>query len=340
MATAVLTSPLDVLRTRLQSDFYRDKLAHRPPVPHNSIYRSAFRHIHETFHILYSIQHTEGWRGFFRGLGPSLTGVVPASAVKFYAYGNAKTFLNERAGLDKDSALLHLISATAASISTSTATNPIWLVKTRLQLDKADAERSGARRYKNSLDCIRQVLRQEGIRGFYRGLGVSYLGAGETALHLTLYEQLKILLNGKEGHAKRGTVMGEISSWLNVSGAAAGSKVIAVLVSYPHEVIQPAIRETFLTHAGDPDEDTTRADGQRQAQVHGHNTVLPADVEGGGTGVAVRRADGASAAGGAVGGDYARGLRGCLAAAQCAGEEGRRSVDCRRVVYIHTLLCQ
>jgi solute carrier family 25 protein 33/36 len=236
MATAVLTSPLDVLRTRLQSDFYRDKLARPAPAPHGSILRSGFRHISETFHILYSIQHTEGWRGFFRGLGPSLTGVVPASAVKFYAYGNAKTFLHERAGLEKDSPLLHLISATAASISTSTATNPIWLVKTRLQLDKADAERSGARRYKNSLDCVRQVLRQEGVRGFYRGLGVSYLGAGETALHLTLYEQLKIVLNGRQAHAREGTMMGELSKWLNVGGAAAGSKVIAVLVSYPHEV--------------------------------------------------------------------------------------------------------
>jgi solute carrier family 25 protein 33/36 len=89
---------------------------------------------------------------------------------------------------------------------------------------------------------------------------VSYLGAGETALHLTLYEQLKILLNGKETHAKRGTMMGEISNWLNVSGAAAASKVIAVLVSYPHEVRQPQ-DIGIANRAGDPDENKTGADG-------------------------------------------------------------------------------
>ncbi|KAL2133312.1 hypothetical protein VTI74DRAFT_2542 [Chaetomium olivicolor] len=34
--------------------------------------------------IISSIHRAEGWRAFFRSLGPSLSGVVPATAIRFY----------------------------------------------------------------------------------------------------------------------------------------------------------------------------------------------------------------------------------------------------------------
>ena len=48
---------------------------------------------------------------------------------------------------------------------TGTATNPIWLVKTRLQLDrnKATNDPTRGRQYKNSWDVVKQTLRHEGI---------------------------------------------------------------------------------------------------------------------------------------------------------------------------------
>ena len=90
----------------------------------------------------------------------------------------------------EDAAIVHTYAAIVAGIATASATNPIWLVKTRLQLDKSrtEADQVTARRYKNSLDCVRQLVRQEGIRGLYRGLTASYLGMAETVLHLVLYE--------------------------------------------------------------------------------------------------------------------------------------------------------
>ena len=31
-------------------------------------------------------------------------------------------------------------------------------------------------KYKNSIDCVRRVFKEEGIRGFYKGLTASYIG--------------------------------------------------------------------------------------------------------------------------------------------------------------------
>lgn len=182
-ATAIATSPLDVLRTRLQSDFYQQQ----PPSASASASASdrALHTSHKTARIVSNIYRAEGWRAFFRGLGPSLAGVVPATAIKFYVYGNCKRIGAHVLGLGEDSTLIHAQAAISAGIATATATNPIWLVKTRLQLDKAQTA-TGNRRYRNSLDCVRQVLRHEGLKGLYKGLSASYLGSVETALHLVM----------------------------------------------------------------------------------------------------------------------------------------------------------
>ncbi|KGQ01984.1 hypothetical protein PAAG_11157 [Paracoccidioides lutzii Pb01] len=52
--------------------------------------RSAVLHFREMFEILSSIHRLKGRRRLFKGLGPSLTGVVPATVIKFYTYGNCK----------------------------------------------------------------------------------------------------------------------------------------------------------------------------------------------------------------------------------------------------------
>ncbi|PYH99791.1 mitochondrial carrier [Aspergillus ellipticus CBS 707.79] len=239
MVTAVLTSPLDVLRTRLQTDYYQTQAAHRPIPTHlrPSFVRSSIHHFRETFGILFSIHQVEGWRGMFKGLGPSLTGVVPASAVKFYTYGNCKRLLPDVLGCDKDTTLVHAMSAACAGIATGSATNPIWVVKTRLQLDKA-----GARRYKSSLDCVKQILQHEGPKGLYRGLTASYLGSIETTLHLVMYERIKGIIS-KKVDLDKNSESNHLVQGLALSSASGLSKLFACLIAYPHEVIRTRLRQ-------------------------------------------------------------------------------------------------
>lgn len=241
-ATAIITSPLDVLRTRLQSDFYQNP----PSAAAASTTERTLRTSHKTARIVSNIYRAEGWRAFFRGLGPSLAGVVPATAIKFYVYGNCKRIGAQVLGYGEDSTLIHAQAAISAGIATATATNPIWLVKTRLQLDKAQTT-TGNRRYKGSLDCVRQVLRQEGLRGLYKGLSASYLGSVETALHLVMYERLKSIMAKSLGSTdgKETATQKEITSWVSTTGAAGSAKFAAALMAYPHEVWKTNFLDVF-----------------------------------------------------------------------------------------------
>jgi solute carrier family 25 protein 33/36 len=45
--------------------------------------------------------------------------------------------------------------------------------------------------YKNSLDCALRIIRDEGIKGLYKGMGASYLGVAEGTIQWVIYEKLK-----------------------------------------------------------------------------------------------------------------------------------------------------
>jgi solute carrier family 25, member 33/36 len=245
MTAATVTAPFDVLKTRLQSDLYRTQSLHTDPIRRSSHFslRSSVLHCRETFQSLFSIGRVEGWRALFKGLGPTLTGFVPASAIKFYVYGNSKRIISDKLNGGEETAWVHLLAAMSAGVVVSTATNPIWLVKTRLQLDKSKSENAqspSTRRYKNSLDCAAQVFRNEGLRGLYKGLSASYLGISESALQWILYEQMKIYLAKREALAlSTGDKQGfwDVSlAWGGKIGAAGSAKLLAAVITYPHEV--------------------------------------------------------------------------------------------------------
>lgn len=261
MTSATLTSPLDVLKTRLQSTFYQTELAARRaakgiPPPHQlSLPRAALLHITETGQILAAIPKVEGWKALFKGLGPNLVGVVPARAINFWAYGNGKKLISENFFDGKESAGVHLLAAASAGLITGTATNPIWLVKTRLQLDKQNAGPGGmGRQYRNAWDCVRTTIRTEGFRGLYRGLSASYLGVSESTLQWVLYEQAKASLSRRqqdlEASGRMPTMWDKTVEYTGKLTAAGGAKFVAALITYPHEVVRTRLRQAPVDASG------------------------------------------------------------------------------------------
>jgi solute carrier family 25 protein 33/36 len=127
-------------------------------------------------------------------------------------------------------------------IATKTCTNPLWVIKTWLQLDKDwfGLQLNGiTRMYKNSWDCVAKIIYSEGLRGLYRGLALSYLGVTEFALQWVLYEHIKATLGiGRErkeligrGYAKHNVSF----NWVGELGAGGALKLIAAAIAYPHE---------------------------------------------------------------------------------------------------------
>ncbi|XP_044740347.1 mitochondrial carrier protein Rim2 [Chrysoperla carnea] len=180
--------------------------------------------------LRYIIEH-EGPGALFKGLGPNLIGVAPSRAIYFCAYSQSKKFFNTV--LPPDTPIVHVSSACCAGFTASTATNPIWFVKTRLQLDKANEL--------TAMQCIRKIYRQSGIRGFYKGITASYMGISETVIHFVIYEAVKARLIA---HRTRQNLDDRSSKdFLEFMAAGAFSKTIASCIAYPHEVARTRLRE-------------------------------------------------------------------------------------------------
>ncbi|KAK9469484.1 mitochondrial carrier domain-containing protein [Lipomyces arxii] len=259
MMGAIVTCPLDVVKTRLQSDFYSSQI--KQGHLRNQMTGSQFRHVrsvglhlYETFQIMVDVAKVEGTRALFKGLGANLVGVIPARSINFFTYNNGKILVSNNFNDGKEAAWVNLAAAAIAGITTSTATNPIWLVKTRMQLDRqrSSGTEGSVRRYKNSWDCVKQVVKGEGIPGLYRGLTASYLGVVESSLQWVLYEQMKALVNKREqlrtNLGIKSTTADNFFDWLAKSGSAGLAKLSASLLTYPHEVVRTRLRQRPLSN--------------------------------------------------------------------------------------------
>ncbi|XP_063075845.1 solute carrier family 25 member 36-A [Engraulis encrasicolus] len=236
---AILTCPLEVVKTRLQSSsitFYVSE------VQLSAVNGASVAHTSPPgpLHCLKLILQKEGPRSLFRGLGPNLVGVAPSRAIYFAAYSTAKEKLN--GVFEPDSTQVHMVSAGLAGFTAITATNPIWLIKTRLQLDA----RNRGERHMSAFECTRRVYRSDGFRGFYRGMSASYAGISETVIHFVIYESIKRKLAESKAHAnmdEEDEGVKDASDFVGMMLAAATSKTCATSIAYPHEVIRTRLRE-------------------------------------------------------------------------------------------------
>jgi solute carrier family 25 protein 33/36 len=177
---------------------------------------------------------------------PTLVGVVPARSINFFTYGNGKQIIANQFNNGQENSYVHLCAAAIAGIVTGTATNPIWVVKTRLQLSASDrllttvaassstTPTSPGSFFGGSISTIRQIAREEGIRGFYKGLSASYLGVTESTIQWVLYERLKRLTASTQG-------AGGLQEWAGMLASAGTAKCVASLITYPHEVRHPQL---------------------------------------------------------------------------------------------------
>ncbi len=73
-------------------------------------------------------------------------------------------------------------------------TNPLWVVKTRLQTQNLGLRFGSGRSavpYRGLADAMLRIAREEGLAGLYSGLGPSLLGVAHVVIQFPLYEALK-----------------------------------------------------------------------------------------------------------------------------------------------------
>ena len=242
MVSVLALHPLDVIKTRLQVQDGVDRRA------------AAYR---GTVHAFRTVARQEGARGFYAGVVPAVVGSTVSWGVYFTCYNNAKARYRREHDLEHLPSHLHLASAAEAGLVVSIATNPIWVVKTRLQLQKkTDAAspetrraRSGTavRPYRGFVDALAQIARNEGVAGLYKGLGPSVFLVSHGALQFAAYERLRLWRTKPKAKEEKENVSDEPAAvppsafecaWLGVA-----SKLFASTVTYPSQVVRARMQQ-------------------------------------------------------------------------------------------------
>lgn len=179
-ASCVFWVPIDVIKERMQAQ----------PPSLTGRYRSSFDGVQTVF-------ANESIRGLYRGYLSTLASFGPFSAVYFMTFEALKPLVS---GNHAPSVGQTMISAGIANAIAALTTNPLELVKTRLQVQRAvltiGSERVVSQQfsyaYTGLLGGLRETIRRDGVLGLWRGAGARILfTAPNAALTMTFFDMFK-----------------------------------------------------------------------------------------------------------------------------------------------------
>ncbi|KAJ6445864.1 mitochondrial thiamine pyrophosphate carrier 1 [Purpureocillium lavendulum] len=176
-------APLDVVKIRLQLQPYSlsDPLL---PLRDAPAYRG-------TFATLKHILHHEGFTALWKGNVPAELMYVCYTAVQFTTYRSATLFLQTALPTRLPDAAESFIAGAASGAAATTVTYPLDLLRTRF------AAQGRHRIYGSLRAAMWDIHRDEGVRGFYRGLApavgqiIPFMG-----IFFVTYEGLRARLAG------------------------------------------------------------------------------------------------------------------------------------------------
>ncbi|GAB9474475.1 hypothetical protein Gpo141_00011598 [Globisporangium polare] len=240
ISTALLY-PLDLVKVRYQ------------------VHEQSARRYRTIGHAFRTIVAEEGVRSLFRGMSPALYGSALSWGLYMFFYQNAK----ERYARLADTGIIqgswqYFFSALEAGIICVPITNPIWLIKVRMQvqtnvqlkhstvLSGKDAAAKLAKNlpYRGISDAFRRIVAEEGVLALYKGVIPALFLTTHGAFKFVAYETVKSAYQkhfGPEMDVVPTLAMGAVS------------QAFASTATYPYQVIKARLQqggESALRYSG------------------------------------------------------------------------------------------
>ncbi|KAK7380698.1 hypothetical protein VNO78_33213 [Psophocarpus tetragonolobus] len=126
----------------------------------------------------------EGPRAFYKGLIPSVLGIIPYAGIDLAAYETLKDMSKKYILHDEEPGpLIQLGCGTVSGALGATFVYPLQVVRTRMQAQRA---------YMGMAEVFRRTFKHEGFRGFYKGLFPNLLKVVPSAsITYLVYENMK-----------------------------------------------------------------------------------------------------------------------------------------------------
>ncbi|KAI4380279.1 hypothetical protein MLD38_006488 [Melastoma candidum] len=189
--TAVMcTYPLDLARTKLAYQV-KNTIKNSGSGMSGSCTLPAYNGIRD---VLTSVYKEGGIRGLYRGVGPTLTGILPYAGLKFYVYEELKSHVPEE---HQKSIVMRLSCGAMAGLFGQTFTYPLDVVRRQMQVESLQDSAGGmsSARYKNTLDGLTSIVRNQGWRQLFAGLSINYIKiVPSVAIGFTVYDSMKVCL--------------------------------------------------------------------------------------------------------------------------------------------------
>ncbi|GAQ78624.1 mitochondrial substrate carrier family protein [Klebsormidium nitens] len=179
MMSTVATYPLELMRTRMMVQ------------PH--LYTSISR----TFH---KIVAEEGAGALYSGLRPSVLGVFPYAAANYGVYAGLRSAYKRVTKKDYVPTVPTLLFGAAAASCSSALTFPLEVARRQMQLGTV----GGKAVYKNALDVVQTIYKEEGFLALYRGLGTTCVKLiPAAAVSCMCYEAARLALRVDDASIKK-----------------------------------------------------------------------------------------------------------------------------------------
>lgn len=279
--SAFLLHPFDTISTQLQSSKIYDTFMNNRQVPNNP---KTHRLLSAPRLFLTTLSRS-GLPGLYCGVLPAAIGSVASWSCYFHICERLNNFISpvfakyisksEELGKRDFDVAPHFISNTIAGVITAVATNPIWVLKVRLQLEclkrsstppnttaaetaTSTATGKHSKAYSGLISGFKSIIREEGARGLFTGLRPSIWLVANGSIQYTLYELIKFHMLARRSKSSSGRsditssnglfhcVEEPTISVAETLTAAMLSKTLATVTTYPLEVARTRMQEKKL----------------------------------------------------------------------------------------------